>query len=348
MNIGLQNSKFTWSIKVLPNALFICFISMPKGAEKSDKKIVVIGGGTGVFTVLTGLKKYFSNLTAVVTMADDGGSTGILREEFGILPPGDIRRALIALSNSNNETLSRLFAYRFLEGRGLTGHSFGNLMITALERITGDFGSAIVEAGKILSVQGTVLPVTLTRTTLQAELENGAVVKGETNIDVPSHDGNLKIAKIWLTPEAGINPAVSEAITQADAVIIGPGDLYTSVVPNILVKGMTAALKKTKAKIIYVVNLMTKFGETTNFKVSDFLRVMENYLGSGVLDYVVMNNKQPSPMRFRPYANEKSEMVLNDIEDSSGPTPIAADLLRPRGFIRHDSDKLAKLIKMLI
>src|SRR3990170_4098489 len=151
--------------------------------SKSDKKIVVIGGGTGVFTVLTGLKNYFSDLTAIVTMADDGGSTGILREEFGILPPGDIRRALIALSHSDNKVLSTLFNYRFEEGRGLTGHSFGNLMLAALERITGNFQSAIKEAARILSVQGSVIPVTFQKTSLYAELQNGNIVKGETNID---------------------------------------------------------------------------------------------------------------------------------------------------------------------
>ncbi len=324
---------------------------MSKEDQKSNKKIVVIGGGTGVFTVLSGLKKYFNDLTAVVTMADDGGSTGILREEFGILPPGDIRRALIALSNSDNEILSKLFAYRFLEGRGLTGHSFGNLMITALERITGDFNKAIVEVGKILSVSGRVLPVTLSRTALHAELEDGRVVSGETNIDVPSHDGNLKIKKVWLMPEAEVSREVGEAIASADAVIIGPGDLYTSLVPNLLVRGVPEALKKSKAKKIYVVNLMTKFGETNHFAASDFLSTIEKYLGEGVLDYLVLNNKQPNPMRFRPYAHEKSEMVMIDEENFAGRaklTPVVADLLRSRGFIRHDPEKLAKLIRMIV
>ncbi len=315
----------------------------------SDKKIVVIGGGTGVFTVLSGLKKHYRNLTAVVTMADDGGSTGILREEFGILPPGDIRRALIALSNSDNGILSELFAYRFSEGRGLNGHTFGNLMITALERITGDFNQAIIEAGKILSVDGTVLPVTLTRTTLQAELEDGTVIRGETNIDVPSHDGNLRIKRVWLTPDPELNPQVKEVIMGADAIVIGPGDLYTSIVPNLLVSGMREALSKTSAKLIYVINLMTKFGETNNFKASDFTRVIESHIGQGALNYIIMNNKQPTPSRFRPYANERANMVELDMaETSRKPTPIVADLLRPRGFLRHDPDKLARIIKMIV
>jgi len=317
--------------------------------SKSNKKIVVIGGGTGVFTVLTGLKHYFDNLTAIVTMADDGGSTGILREEFGILPPGDIRRALVALADSNNKTLSKLFTYRFEEGRGLSGHSFGNLMITALERITGSFEKAIEAAGKILRVRGRILPVTLKTTYLMAELENGRVVRGESNIDIPSHDGFLKIRKVWLKPQASINPAARLAILEADGIIIGPGDLYTSLVPNLLVRGMKEALHKTRGKIIYFVNLMTKFGETSGFKASDFLRVMEKYVGRGVIDFVVINNTRPSPWRFKPYAMEKAEFVEPDLKNfNKKPVPIVTGLMRRSGLIRHDSEKVAQVVKMVI
>ena len=242
--------------------------------KPKDKKIVVIGGGTGVFTMLTGLRRYFNNLTAVVTMADDGGSTGILREEFGILPPGDVRRSLVALARTDNEVLAHLFNYRFQEGSGLSGHSFGNLMLTALERITGSFDGAIKEASRILAVQGQVLPVTLKKGNLYAELEDGAIIKGETNIDIPKHDGNLKIKKVWLKPKVSANAEALEAIMKADAVIIGPGDLYTSIVPNLLVDGVVKALNKTKAKKIYFVNLMTKFGETNGFKASDFVKTL--------------------------------------------------------------------------
>lgn len=313
-----------------------------------NKKIVVIGGGTGVFTVLTGLKKYFSNLTAVVTMADDGGSTGILREEFGILPPGDIRRALVALSASDNKILSELFNYRFKEGRSLFGHSFGNLMIAALERLTGSFEKAIEEASKLLAVQGKVLPVTLKKTFLAARLEDGSVIKGEANIDVPHYDGRLKIKKIWLEPSASLNPVVKKAILSADAIIIGPGDLYTSLVPNLLVEGMRQTLRRARGRKIYFVNLMTKFGETTGFRASDFVRVIERYLGSGVLDYVVINKTKPSAMRFRPYAAEKAEFVEADTDNLEKPTPIIASLIRKSGFIRHDSEKVAQVVKMLI
>jgi len=302
-----------------------------------------------VFTVLTGAKNYFNDLAAIVTMADDGGSAGVLREEFGILPPGDIRRALMALSASDNKVLSELFAYRFEQGSGLTGHSFGNLMITALERITGDFTSAINEAGKILSVNGKVFPVTLKRTSLNAELEDGSIIKGETNIDVPSHNGHLKIKKVWLKPSVSINPAAEGAILDADLVIIGPGDLYTSLIPNLLVSGVPEALRKTKGRVAYIVNLMTKFGETNGFRANDFLRVMEDYVGEGVLDYAILNNKRPSLSRLVPYAVEKAEVVEFDSEQPvAGITPIVADVLRDRGFIRHDPEKLAKVIKMIV
>jgi uncharacterized cofD-like protein len=315
---------------------------------KSNKKIVVIGGGTGVFTVLSGIKKYFNNPTAIVTTADDGGSAGILREEFGILPPGDIRRALLALSSSDKKILSQLFGYRFDKGSGLSGHSFGNLMITALERITGNFEEAISEAGKLLGVEGKVIPVTLKKISLVAELEDGRLIKGEANIDVPKHDGALKIKKVWLEPDAPLNPAARKAVLEADAIILGPGDLYTSLVPNLLVKGMKQALAKARGKKIYFVNLMTKFGETTGFRASDFVGAVENYLGKNILDYAVVNKTKPSPMRFRPYAEERAQFVEADLENVKRLTPIVVDLVRKSGFIRHDSEKVAKIIQMLV
>jgi uncharacterized cofD-like protein len=317
---------------------------------KSDKKIVVIGGGTGVYTVLTGLRPYFNNLTAVVTMADDGGSTGILREEFGMLPPGDIRRALVALSASDNKILSELFSYRFQEGAGLTGHNFGNLLITALHRITDDFERAIEEAGKILMIQGKVIPVTLNHSCLMAELEDGQVIQGETNIDIPSHDGNLKIKKVWLKPPSKINPSARKAILRADLVIIGPGDLYTSILPNLLVGGMKEALRKTKGKVVYFSNLMTKFGETNNFCASDFIKTVQAYLGNDVLDFAIINDRKPAPKRLSSYVKERSEFVGADPENISGSKAavITADLIRGNGLIRHDPEKMAGVIKMIV
>ena len=314
---------------------------------KARKKIVVIGGGTGVFTALTGLKKYDVDLTAVVNMADDGGSSGILREEFGMLPPGDIRRAIIALSRADNKILSELFSYRFHEGVGLTGHNFGNLMITALHRITGDFSSAIKEASKILQVEGNVIPVTLTNARLFAELENGSVIRGETNIDIPNHDGHLKIKRVWLTPQAALNPEARKAIMEANLVVIGPGDLYTSIMPNILVTGMKEALVKSKAKKAYAVNVMTKFGETNGYVAADFIQMVSGVLGEKCLDYVVVNNARPSLRELKKYAEEKSTIVdWNNLPPK--PTPILGNFLRKKGLIRHDPDLLAKTLISLV
>lgn len=310
---------------------------------------MVIGGGTGVFTLLTGLKNHFENLTAIVTMADDGGSTGVLREDFGILPPGDVRRALVALARADNRMLSELFSYRFVEGSGLAGHNFGNLMLTALERLTGSFEKSIAEASKILNVRGGVVPITLGQTGLCAELENGQVIRGETNIDVPKHNGSVRIKKIWLEPQAKINPAARRAILEADAIIIGPGDLYTSLIPNVLVRGAKEALRHAKGKIIYMVNVMTKFGETNNFSAADFVRVMENYLGQNVIDYAVANNQKPSLTRLKMYSLEKADWVRVDAGRFKGkPVLVTANLIRSRGFVRHDPEKTARLIMNLI
>ncbi|NCN53223.1 YvcK family protein, partial [Candidatus Wolfebacteria bacterium] len=263
----------------------------------------------------------------------------------------DVRRALIALSSSNNKMLSNLFSYRFQEGVGLTGHNFGNLLITALHRITDDFESAINEAGKILQIKGKVIPVTLDNSRLMAELENGQIIEGETNIDIPRHDGHLKIKRTWLSPSVKINNNAKKAILNADLIIIGPGDLYTSIIPNLLVGGVKEALQKTRAKKVYFTNLMTKFGETNDFKASDFISVIIDYFGSNMLDYAIINGSRPSPKRLASYIKEKAYFVeadLININNKFKITPIKTDLLRSRGYIRHDSDKINKVIKMII
>jgi uncharacterized cofD-like protein len=317
---------------------------MKSTIKKNPAKVVVICGGTGGFAILTGLKDYFSDITAIVTMADNGGSTKILREDFGILPPGDVRRALIALSRTDNEMLSELFNYRFAEGKGLSGHSFGNLMITALERITGSFEKALAEAQTILSVKGTVLPVTLSRTDLCVKLEDGRTVCGETDIDIPKHNGNLAIRKAWLRPGAKANPRAIKAIKEADLIIISSGDLYTSIVANLLVKGIPEAVRRSKARVIYFLNIMTKYGETAGFQASDFVRVLEKYLGKDVLDGVVVNTSKPSPARLRKYEDLRAEPVVNDLKDGF----FEADLLRSHGFIRHDPEKTARFVYELL
>ncbi len=322
------------------------------------KKVVVIGGGTGVFTVLTGLREYPDlKLSAIVSMADDGGSTGLLREEFGTLPPGDIRRALIALSGSNKEILSQLFNYRFEKNSSLHGHTVGNILLTALEKITGSFPEAIAEAVKILNVKGKVIPVTLSQAKLVAELEDGTKIYGESNIDIPKHDGKKKIKRAFLSSKAVANPDAIKEIKQADAVILGPGDLYTSIIPNLLIEGIPEALKETKAlrlaqgkqsKIIYNVNIMTKFGETNGFKASDFIKIIEEYLGEGVIDYIVVNTEKPKGSIVKRYEKENVEFVVDDIKDTEKPKVVRGDFLRHGMFLRHDPEKLAKALASII
>lgn len=312
------------------------------------KNIVVIGGGTGCFTVLSGLKKYPVNLSAIVTMTDSGGSSRILKEDFGILPPGDIRRSLVALARSE-KLLADLFSYRFKKG-GLTGHSFGNLLIAALERITGDFEKAIEKAGQILNIKGEVIPVTLEDTNLCAILKNDQIIEGESNIDVPRHDGNMKISDVYLKPKVKANKKAISALLAADLIVIGPGDLYTSVIPNLLVGKIPEAIKKSKAKKVYVCNLMTKFGETNNFTGLDFVKEIEKYLKGKLLNFVIFNNKKPSQARILRYEKEGAIFVRFKKESFLGKKLriIKGNFLREKGFIRHDSSKLAKtLIKIV-
>ncbi len=319
---------------------------MKKGKRDSVPKIVVIGGGTGVFTVLSGLKKYPADLTAVVSMADDGGSTGVLSEEFGILPPGDIRRALVALAHADHRILSELFNYRFDTG-GLKGHAFGNIMLTALERVTGSFENAVDEAGRLLGISGAVVPVTLDRVRLCAKLEDGTVIRGETNIDIPKHNGALRIARVWLAPAGRLNTRAASALAEANLIVIGPGDLYTSLVPNLLIKGVTSLIRRSRAMKVLVANITTKWGETHGFTAADFVRTIEQYLGARVLDYVIVNTSRPSPERMRRYRNEHAEMVLPGLLSAS-PTPVFGDFVRHRGFVRHDPDALAAALMKLV
>jgi len=308
-------------------------------------KIVVIGGGTGTYTALIGLKKYPCELTAVVSMMDSGGSTGVLRDEFGVLPPGDIRRGIVALSEST-PIMKELFQYRFLTGSGLKGHSFGNLLITALKEITGSDAEAIKQACKILNIKGKVLPVTVDNSNLCAELENDYVIKGETKIDIPKHDPELKIKRIFLEPQAKAFEEAVEEILNADKIVIGPGDLYTSVLPNIIVEGIKEAIVNSKAKKIYVCNVMTKYGETNNFDVEDFVDEVEKYLGKGVLDLVVFNDKKASRRLLKKYKEENAQQVGFSLEKLKNKNVnfIKADLITEPNLIRHDPDKLAKVI----
>ena len=314
-----------------------------------QKRIVTIGGGTGTYVVLSALKNFDFDLSAIVSMCDDGGSTGRLRDDYGVLPPGDIRRSLIALS-ATSKPLRKLFDYRFENG-DLDGHNFGNLFLSALEKIEGSFYQAVLTASKVLNVKGRVIPVTLSNVRLSAELENGEVISGETNIDIPRHNPKLKIKKIFTQPSAKPNRDAIKAIQHADLVVIGPGDLYTSVIPNFLVTGMAKAVKNSRARKIYLCNLMTKNGETNNFSAMDFLTTIEAYLGKNVIDYILVNAKKPGSVRLKRYADENAELVTlpKDYKDRLDKTEvIKADLLTKSGLIRHDPKKLANKILNLL
>ncbi len=317
------------------------------------KRIVVLGGGTGSFTILSGLKLFPCSLTAVVNMMDSGGSSGRLRDEFGVLPPGDLRQCLLALSPDDHSgmVLRQLFAYRFNKGNGLDGHSFGNLFLTVLTEVTGSTEAAIHEMGRLLNIKGEVLPVTLTDSNLHARLKNGKTVVGEANIDRRTVDIDVPIDYIYLEPKAYVHPITAQALEAADAIVIGPGDLFTSILPNLLVEGVSAAILRSKAKKIYICNLMTKHGESDGFKASDFIRQVQTYLGSRTVpEHVLVNSESlPSAMAER-YAQEDSHPVAFDEAECKrlAPHVVATPLMAVGHFVRHDPRRLAEAVLALV
>ena len=310
--------------------------------------ITTIGGGTGTFNVLSGLaKKRDLNLAAIVTAADSGGSTGELRDEFGILPPGDVRRAIVALAE-DAEVVRRLFEYRFKEGKRIAGHTVGNLLLTALSDIMGDFERGIEELCTMFDVRGKVIPVTLDNVHLGVTLENGERIVGESEIDVPKHDANVPIRDAFLIGGGSLNPRAREAILNSDFVIIGPGDLYTSIIPNLLCSGMREALRETQARIVYVCSIMTKFGETNGFCVEDFVRVLDQYLDADCLDYVLVNNGELRPDLLQKYEIEgKAPVRLKRREGllDRGIKIVERDFTSDTDYIRHDPRKLARAVE---
>lgn len=321
---------------------------------KKRPKIVSIAGGTGSYQVLSGLKKYPVELSAVVTMADSGGSSGRLREEFGMLPPGDVRRALLALSDLPlaRKTLGELFEYRFENGEGLNGHSMGNLLLAALTQITGREDLAIAEAERILETAGHVLPVTLDNIHLHGILEDGTVVHGETNIDVRRIRPDIPLKEVFLDPGGEIFKGAQKAIEEADLIVLGPGDLYTSIVPNLLVTGVNKAIFKSKAPVVYICNLMTKHGETDGFTAEDFIREIKKYLGpaSKKLVFVLVNKKTSLAPRVKGwYKKYHSEPVEDGVDVRVVQAKIIlADFVQKGKLIRHDPERLAKAIINLL
>ncbi|MBE9223294.1 YvcK family protein [Cyanobacterium stanieri LEGE 03274] len=308
-------------------------------------KIVAIGGGTGLSTLLRGIKKYSGNITAVVTVADDGGSSGILRRELGVLPPGDIRNCIAALANEET-LLTELFQYRFRDGEGLKNHSFGNLFLTAMTDITHDLEKGIAASAKVLAITGRVLPATLDNVVLWAKYADGSVVHGESQIP----EKGDKIIDFGCTPQAPkAVPSVLKAIEQAEYIILGPGSLYTSVIPNLLVPEIRRAIARSSAPKIYVCNIMTQPGETDGYTVADHIRAIDTICGVKLFDAVLVQGRQPSSQALRIYADEKSHPVFLDREEVKklGRRIVKGNVMNenPDNFcIRHDPDLLSKTL----
>lgn len=309
-------------------------------------KIVAIGGGTGLSTMLRGLKYYTSNITAIVTVADDGGGSGDLREDLGILPPGDIRNCILALSDTE-PLMEELLQYRFKDGR-LKNQSFGNLFLAAMDGISNNFEEAVQKMSSVLAVTGKVLPVTLDNMVLKAKLKNGRIVEGESNIPEEALKQKSSIDKVYIEPEnAKALKEALEAIKEADAIILGPGSLYTSVIPNLLIKDIASAVQKSEALKIYVSNIMTQSGETDGFNVSDHIKAIFKHAGKDLIDCVVVNTGKIDDSLEEKYKEEDSNLVVIDKENvkSLGVNIIEGDFVKvKKGFIRHNSEKLASIL----
>lgn len=304
-------------------------------------KVVAIGGGTGLSTLLRGLKRKTSNLTAVVTVSDDGGSSGRLQKELGVLPPGDVRNCLVALAD-DEAMVTDLFKYRFSEGEGLSGHSFGNLFLAAMSGITGNFDKAIKESSRVLNIKGRVLPSTLGIVRLCARLEDGSVVEGESNISMSGQ----RIKQVFFDPPYAAPLAeVITAIGEADAIVLGPGSLFTSIVPNVLVDRIAREIAASPAVKIYVCNVMTQPGETDGMTASDHIEALIENAGVKICDYAIINDEPPSKLR-EVYAKEGQIPVTADIEriQELGVTPVRAQMISETVNVRHDPEKLGEQV----
>ncbi|NJR50670.1 MAG: YvcK family protein [Leptolyngbyaceae cyanobacterium CSU_1_3] len=308
-------------------------------------RIVAIGGGTGLSTLLRGLKRSSGNITAIVTVADDGGSSGRLRREIGVLPPGDIRNCIAALADEE-KLLTELFQYRFKAGDGLVGHSFGNLFLTVLSEITGDFEKAITASSKVLAVRGQVLPATLSDVKLWAELADGRRIEGESSIT----EAGGKIVRIGCTPpNPPALPRALEAIYNAEYIIIGPGSLYTSVIPNLLAPEIAEAIDQRQVPCVYVCNIMTQPGETDGYSVADHIRAIDAACGKQLFDAVLVQKQCPSAKALSRYAEEFSHPVILDREAvmQLGRRIIRANVMdedEETGWLRHDPERLARVL----
>lgn len=322
-----------------------------------NPSFVVIGGGTGTFSILSGLKNYTDNIAAIVNMADSGGSAKKERDEWGLLPSSDVRKSLLALadvSTEDNLLLRELFQYRYSEGVGVEGMTFGNLFLIALTKLLGSQTKAIEKAGELLRIKGKVIPVTLTRCDLVARYADGTKVIGEHFIDEPKHNGTITIKKLSLTPKATITADARDAIRHSDYIIIGPGSFYTTILATLIVNGMSEELKKSKAKKIFILNLMTEYGQTYNFTARQFIDELEKYVSENILDFVLINNVSIPEAILARYRRYHATPVVNDLIDNKSHRVIAADflskkLVKPekgdtlmRSLVRHSPEKIAK------
>ena len=311
-------------------------------------KVVVIGGGTGLSTMLKGIKKYTNQITAIVTVADNGGASGKIREEMGIMPPGDIRNCLVALANTE-PIMEKVLQYRFKEG-SLKGQNLGNLFLAALAEITGSFEEAVKVTGNVLAITGKVLPVTTENVQLYAEFENGKKVEGETQIVEYGKKEHVLIKDIVLNPKKPrpVKEAIY-ALQEADLIILGPGSLYTSIIPNLLVNLIPNLIEQSKAQKIYVANIMSQPGETTGFSVEEHIKILEKYIGKNVLSKVIVNNQTVGPEYLNQYIEEGADLLKFDEKSKVWHTikRVEAPLIKiykDKKFIRHDSEKLAECI----
>jgi uncharacterized cofD-like protein len=317
-------------------------------------RVVALGGGTGLSMVLRGLKEYvasskkeqvgrpISDLAAIVTVTDDGGSSGRLRREYRVLPPGDIRNCMVALSKDEH-LLGKLFQYRFPAGRGLAGHSFGNLFLTALTNVTGDFPEAVRVSARVLAIRGRIFPSTAQNVTLEAELEDGKTVHGETNIS----RSRKPIREVRLVPRrVQPLPEVLEAIASADLILVGPGSLYTSIIPNLLIQKVAQAIKRSRATCVYIANLMTQPGETQHYSVADHIRAIYEHTRKDLFDFVVINRSRVPSSLLRRYRAQSAEPVDPSFDKLDGMKLryVTGDLLNHRGVVRHDQRRLARLL----
>lgn len=327
---------------------------MMKKYNALDKgpKVVAIGGGTGLSVLLRGLKEYTSNITAIVTVADDGGGSGILREDLGMLPPGDIRSCILALANTE-PTMEKLLQFRFKDGR-LRGQNFGNLLIAAMNEIYGSFELAIKEISNILAVTGKVLPMTLENVTLYAVLENGQIVKGESNIPLKNKELGSKIDHIYMEPKISLPlDEALEAIEEADLIVLGPGSLYTSVIPNLLVNNMVEKIYSSPAPKVYITNIMTQPGETDGYTVLDHVEAILKHSREHFLDYVIANIEKIPDSTLKKYIHDGSEPVIlkvgeEEILNKKGIKLIKEKLVDvKKNYIRHNSLKLSEILTYL-